>query len=175
MEPVNQLKMLWHGSFWDQPLNGLAEYNGEKVFFVVDSGEMVDQDSYPTEVKVAIARHKISKDKKDLEVEDYDIYYDESEEVEDGRYSVLEDTFYKIYRIPSNILKEYEDRNTEFCEMVGYHCWHDPSKYKPFVITKTFSEYYAKKEGPIEGFDIKNFECLGRFKYSKFQWYSRPF
>lgn len=172
MQPATTLKMLWHGAFWDQPLNGMAEYNGEKVYFAIDSGDTIDQDSYPPEVKDAIAKHKISKDEKDLEVEDYDIYYDESEE--DKRYSVLEDTFYKIYRMPVDVLKEYEDRNTEFCKMVGYHCWHDPSKYKKFVPTEKFTEYYCEKKGkPIEGFDIENFVCLGRFKYNKFQWYSR--
>lgn len=172
METDTSLKMLWHGSFWDHPLNGMAEYNGERVYFTIDSWETIDQESYPPEIIAAIAKHKISKDEKELEVEDYYIDYDDSEEEED-KYSVHEHTFYKIYRMPANVLKAYEAGNMEFCEMVGYHCWHDPSKYKGFVATENFTKYYAKKKTPIEGFDVRNFECLGRFRYDKFLWYSR--
>ena len=43
MTSINQLKMLWHNEFWYQPIDGLAEYNGEKVYFKLkDKGEILN-------------------------------------------------------------------------------------------------------------------------------------
>ena len=44
-----KLKMLWYHGHWDHPLNGLAEYNYEKVYFNItdDMNVSINKYKYP--------------------------------------------------------------------------------------------------------------------------------
>jgi hypothetical protein len=74
------------------------------------------------------------------------------------------------------ILKEYEERNKLFSDIIGYHHWHDPMVHRPYEPATKLETYYEiiRHKGPIKDFNIKNFEYIGEFSPADFQWFSRP-
>jgi hypothetical protein len=160
------LKILFHGGFYGHPLNGLAIYNGEEVYFNEHSscGYIAEKD-YTAEIKTAINCLKIN-DEDDLELEKYYIYRF------NNNFVVERKLLYDIYRLPEYILLAYKSHMIEFSEAVGYHCWHDPQFHKPY-LSKDNSEYYKNVEKCID-INIKELEHLGTFKYNEFQYYNRP-
>jgi hypothetical protein len=176
-----ELKMLWHIGFWDFPHDGLAEYNGEKVYFKIENhpdpideyglGEEYTKEFLKIEYDYWEKLYKFLPE--DFDTDDIGEY----KEYTVSRY----DTFvirkklsYKIYRMPLHILQQYEDQNKKFNEAAGYQNWHDPNMYK-LRIDAVDEAYWRKEKEPIEGFDVNNFEYLGSFYWDEFENFYRPF
>jgi hypothetical protein len=154
----SKLKMLWHGNFWDYPRDGLAEYNDEKVYFTIrDEPGEVRPNNYPQEVLDLITALP-----DECSVGNYEITAD---------FTVRSKLSYDIYRLPPDTLLEFETNNENFSQAVGYHNWHDPTMYKPFIAKDGWRDYRRK---PIPNFDIANFIHLGTFTYDKFQYFEQP-
>ena len=169
-------------SFWDYPLDGLAEYGGEKVYFKVENSpenqineyelskeyrDQLNQIIYDYFTKLS---HYLPDDFDDEDIGEYKEYtvsrYD--------KFIFKKKLSYKIYRMPLHILEQYEARQKEFNENVGYHNHHDPLTFKPYIGC-TNDDYWKQKREPIEGFDVKNFEELGSFYWNEFEYFSSPF
>lgn len=126
---MQDLKMLFHCGFYDVPLNGLAVYNGEEVYFsehISDLSGWVNEEDYNAEIKTAIDKLKMSGDD-EIKTKNYCIY------MMDDEIEVQCKLFYDLYRLPKDILSDYKSYMIEFSEAVGYNCWHDPQFYKPYV------------------------------------------
>lgn len=180
--PKFKLKMLYHTGFWDYPQDGIAELNGERVYFTVENAPDVvnkyDLDEKAideiTKLECQYREKLYSFLPKDFDPEEIGIYKG-YEIFSYDRFVVRKRLSYKVYRLPSNILEEYEVQTKEFNEYVGYHTWHDPAMYKPYTFTGRCDEFYHKKKKGIEGFNVDNFEYLGSFYDTDFQYFSRPF
>lgn len=151
------LKMLWHHDFRKYPISGLAEYQGEKVYFTIKN-EPVKIVTYSHDVCNTLDKLKLS-----YNIDDY--------EVELAVISVRNKLSYDIYRLSPHILKQFEKLHNDFDKAVGYHTWHDPAVYKPFMDTNVPLGYSFSH---IEDFNISNFTYLGTFTYDKFQYFKCP-
>ena len=171
MNPNNnyKLKLLFHLGFHDYPLNGLAEYNGQEVYFCVFNEDFTIKESeYPQEIIDIIARNNFVDDLDDegcMTVGDYTINKYE-EEIE-----VNKKLSYKIYKIPVDTLTKLKTEHNRFCEMVGY--WHDPQHHKSFVAKEDWKKYY-EQPSDFPKFNESELEYLGTFNYDEFQYFSRP-
>lgn len=179
-EKKYKVKMLWHMDFWDYPRDGLAEINGEKVYFKVENEpdpinvyelpkeyqDQLHQVTYDYLTKLSQYLPDDFNDEDIGEYKEYTVYrYD--------KFVFKKKLSYKIYRMPSHILEQYEAVQKDFNENVGYHNHHDPLTFKQYVSCVN-EDYWKKKKEPIEGFDVKNFECLGSFYWDEFEYFQRP-
>ena len=90
-----------------------------------------------------------------------------------GNFTVERKLSYNIYRLPEHILLAYKSHIIEFSEAVGYHCWHDPKFYKPY-LNKDNSEYYKNAKTCVD-INIKELEHLGTFIYDEFEYFNHPY
>ena len=166
---AHSLEMLWHGKYHDIPLDGLALYNRELVYFnCVDEGGWVDIKDCP-KVLADMISSQVEKEY-EFEWEDYCVwkYVFEWEDT----LEINKKPCYNIYRMPLNLLMEYENYIMEFSEKVGYHCWSN-DKYKPFNANNgTWRDYY-KMCIPIN-INVEDCELLGSFSSKDFKNYYRP-
>lgn len=163
-----KLKMLFHcGSYDGVPLNGLAVYNDEEVYFNESNiPRYLSKDEYTPAILTKINEIKTSDNPDDVDdkVGFYHVCY-----MDDNDISVERIISYDIYRLPVNLLEEYKLYFIEFSENVGYHCWNDPQYYKPY-IHKDNSDYYKnRKTKPL--IDIHALEYLGTFRCDEFQYF----
>lgn len=119
------LKMLWHESYdyYDRrPINGLAEYNGDKVYFTLKDEEiLVDEIDYPIEVNNFINTYDPNED--NVDTENYYVYCIDDVNM---KFEVYRKTSYSIYKMPELILKYYEEYMNELNDTCGYFNWHLP-------------------------------------------------
>ena len=174
-----KLKMLWHAGFYDYPQDGLALYNCEKVYFKVkNSPDIVNK--FELDQEDIDVLNKIELDCVEKMYNYFPDDYDpeligEYKEYTISRYDkfvVKKKLSYKIYRMPPQVLAEFEAVNKEFNENVGYHNHHDPSAFKRYVGCVN-EDYWKKKREPIVGFDVNNFEYLGSFYWDEFEYFQR--
>jgi len=149
-ETMNRPKLLWHAGFYDFPLNGVAEYEGRKVWFEAD------EDLYYENIQK-------------YELKDVSTNSDEECDEECMLY-------YDLYDIPADVMQDIVDSHKIFQEMVGYHCDHDPSVYQPCVKPYTeFILYYddntlKKICSPPKGTSMTK---ITRISSDNFEWYGR--
>ena len=169
---AHSLEMLWHGKYYDIPLDGLAEYDGEKVYF-----ECIDEGGYNYTVNGVI-----SADCPDALVniinsqvdEEYEFYYNDysvccyiDHNNNFPTYEIYKHPNYNIYRMNTKVCEEYIDYIMEFSEKVGYHSWHD-DKHKPFNGTNgNWKEYYKNPKQYV--IDLNDCELLGTFTSQHFK------
>lgn len=155
--------MLWHFDFLDYPLNGLALYKNQKVWFVKTFGG-------------GWVNPQNSNEHKDLDSYYYDI--ESGETGLDGSTIFWKYPLYKLYEIPDQYLKQYENRHKLFQELVGYHTDHDPLIYQPFNTSNWSAEYknneWYQTEHPVIDYNPQNHNCLGEFRSWDFVNYYRP-
>ena len=186
---MDNLKMLWHSCFYDIPLDGLAEFNGEKVYFVNIRGTLItsidnvstlddiieniqndqsfDDEKYKNKL---LSELKTLEDLKNPKTKNFEIVY-----ITTTRCALIyERAKYKIFRLPKDVLEQYEKNHQEFRDCVGYHSEHDPSMFQKYDLSKSDSTYWTKKREPIPGWDFENFTCLGTFYAEDFKWFHRP-
>lgn len=75
LEDGPDLEMLWHCGYWDGPLNGVALYKGEVVWFecIADHG-MDDESDYPLWGLREYSLHQLTEDQKMHLVFDYTLF-----------------------------------------------------------------------------------------------------
>jgi len=188
-----KMKMLWHHAYWDNPLSGLGEYNGQKVWFQVEQDEILEEDKYTPEIKEMIKNHQFNEEDDDCigSTDDYEVFYypeytySENYETKTipAYFSVRHKLSYKMYRLPDNVLERVQKDFDEMCDLIGYGCWHDPDKFKPCypIATrmKEYTAYYEKqKTNPswikINRDELEKYECIGTVKYDEIQWFQKP-
>lgn len=142
------LKMIWHSGFWDGPLSGLAEYNGEKVWF--DCVEDVDNQ---------IRRYAV-----------YRLSTEELREVERNHKRFEKMVGYHCNHDETH--KEYGDvEKWKFCPIWAHHLWRKilfDVYYKRSIFGKVT---WVKK--PLKR-DFTENEKLGEFDHYEFKNYCRP-
>lgn len=190
MAKVYKMKMLWHSGFWDHPLSGLGEYQGEKVWFYIDNNEdVLKEEDYTDEIRSIINNYKFNEEDDDRigSTDDYEIYYFEGYDYKgiDGKYlhvpayfSVRHKLTYKIYRLPTDVLNKIIEHEKLWSEYGIHNMWHDPAKFQPFngQIAKLTDYYENNKTNPlrVNKDDLVNYECLGIIKYDEIEWFHRP-
>ncbi len=164
-----KLQMLFSAAFHDYPLNGLAIYNNEEVYFTPKSERLLKEEEYTAEIKTIINQLKYENEAyRYVTLKDYEIDYDgEADEI-----FVQRKLFYDLYRLPKDLHEKFKNQHIQFSEAVGYHCWHDPKFYKPYV-EKDNSDYY-KNNKPFNINHLDKYEHLGTFRYDEFEYFSRP-
>lgn len=169
MESPHKLKMLFHCGYYDGvPLNGLAVYNDEEVYFSENNTpRYLSVEEYTPAILTKINEFKTSENPDDVDgqVGFYHVIY-----MDDNDISVERTISYDIYRLPKELLEEYKARFIEFSENVGYHCWHDPQYYKPYVHIDTAHDYYKNKK-PTPLINVNELEYLGTFRCDEFQYF----
>lgn len=163
--------MIFHRGYYDYPLDGLAEYNGQDVYFTIANYPTVLQPPYPQEVIDALESVVVDDDL-DIDLTEYWIYYDE-------RLIVEHKLSYYLYKVPIHIIKEYKHEFMVWSDHIGWHCWHD-EHYRPMIVVHpdpSFNKdiFYQSRKEKYVNMDIKDFELIGQFGYDQFQNFSRPF
>jgi len=163
--------MLFYRNFYDYPLFGLAEYNGEKVYFVEAMYPMtchINDEELPAKVKTAVnellnddfTNHD---DDDGYDLGDYSIYYMGENDIHIER-----KLQYHLYRLPGDIGEQYFQ---EMIEMEAWHQWLHPDFYRPYTEIKT--PMWKKKEDYVH-INLKECELIGTFPYDKFKYFTRP-
>lgn len=167
---MDELKMVFHCEFYDGPLDGLAIYNDEEVYFCEHPAErFVSKKDYTPAIKTKINEMICADNPYDIdnEVGDYIIECNYHSE-----FMVERQQMYDIYRLPTQLLLDYKTYFMEFSEAVGYHCWHDPQFYRPYVTYDTSAWYNNNNITPQ--INIQVLEHLGTFRWDKFKYFTRP-
>lgn len=187
-----KMKMLWHAGFWDGPLNGLGEYNREKVWFQIeDDCTILKEEDYSQEIKSIIENYKFNENDRNLigSTDDYEIFYwDEvSYPLYNGETYTIKANFnvthkltYKIYRLPEDVLQNIEQLQQLREEHGLFNSLHDPAKFKPYdASVAKLKEYYeiikTKPKCKVEIGDLGNYELLDTVKYDEIEWLVRPY
>ena len=150
---LNRPKILWHLDFYDHPLSGVALYKGNHVYFDIyeDNGWTCIEDLKASELCADC-----------LEFDDYYI-------MEDSVY-YCEPVRYNLFSLTKDQIIQLQQKNQEFCEKVGYHSQHDPSKYRPYVPSATSDEYYRVRANETR-YDT---DLICKCTADDFIWYHRP-
>ncbi len=155
----NQFKVLFSSKLWDDDAWGLAEYKGEKVYFLILHDYIPVQQStselipiYPVETIPIIEQHKLdvlqmgdeyykkySNDPWIGATQDYNISYDNDGAIY-GYYQVRQ-LFYYFYRMPRETVSKLENY------------WS--------------GGVWLSSESLREILDIKNYELIGKFRPSE--------
>lgn len=167
-DEIKELKILWHLSFYDMPLSGIALYNGEKIYFKVtkecldfcfrkpaieinsDDEEyddpvwdlLIDKENlygFPNEI-IKFVNDNIQQTNISERVGIYDI------EIDGKTIWISQHSVVNLYRMPLDKLNEHEERHWMFQENVGYHTDYDPTIHKPYDVDnkEKTSAYFAK-------------------------------
>ena len=153
---ANRLQILVHTRFFEIPLEGLALYNNEKVYFLCISEGGWNE--YNTAFCPASIHDEIQK----REHEEAFVFLMERYVItkeKDGEISVCEGAKYEIYRLPSTILEAYEADIMKFSILVGKHTHHTKEHYKPFDKQNGSYEAYNNNHTPYV-IDIRKLELL---------------
>jgi len=180
--------MLWHSGFYDIPLDGLAEFNSEKVYFINIKGTLItsienvetlddiikniqnedfDDEKYKNKLLTEL---KTLEHLEHTQTKNFEISYTKPRKCA----YLYERTKYKIFRLPKDVLEQYEKRHQEFRDCIGYHSEHDPSMFQKWNLSKSDPTYWTKKREQIPGWDLKNFTYLGTFYAEDFKWFHVP-
>lgn len=166
-----KLQMLFYSGYHDHPLDGLALFNGKEVYFVINPlPQYLKEEEYTPDIKTIINQLKHENEEyRYIQLKDYDIDYDL------GEVFVQRKIKYDLYQLPKELHEKFKNQHVEFSEAVGYHCWHHPMYYKPYVA-KDNTEYYNKKKELLNiNQHLDEYEYLGTFQYNEFEYYDRPF
>lgn len=162
------LKMIFHSGYWDYPFDGLAEYNGQEVYYQIADEPARLQPPYPQEVMDALQGVEMNDDL-DMDLKEYWIYYDEGLRVE-------RKLSYYVYKVPSEILETYKHEFMTWSDHIGWHCWHD-DRHRPMNTIHPdpgFNQERFYRERQRIKMDINDFELIGKFQYDLFQNFSTP-
>lgn len=170
---MEDLKMLFHIGYYDYPLCGLAEYNGEKVYFNENLYPMrykFSDDRLPAKVKTVVnellnddfTNHD---DDDGLDLGDYSIYYMGKNDIHIER-----KLQYNIYQLPEDVGEKYFQ---QMIEMEAWHQWHPPEYYRSY--TEKSPEYFTKWENKdYVKINLNECKLIGSFPYDKFKYFDRP-
>ena len=195
-----KMKMLWHHAYWDNPISGIGEHNGKKVWFQMEHDGIVgpDEKDYTQEIKDIIKNYQYDENVENCEdgadddciasTTDYKIYYYpeysyrenyETKTVE-AYFAVRYKLSYKMYKLPQDVQDKIERDFSEFCRLRDNGNWHDPYKFKAHSsdMTKEYQEFYERyKNDPtclrIPKQNLEKYECLGIVKYDEIEWFNR--
>lgn len=128
---MSQAKILWVQDDFDGPVNGVVEYNGEKLWFArVENPSVVSSTDVPVpETK----KEKASTEKSGKEEEsDSDDDWDEPAD-EDIEYTMRS---FQLLRLEPSLLQAVTDNHIEYCKATGAPLNHgDPIKPKVKVVS----------------------------------------
>lgn len=148
---LNKPKFLYHLGFYDHPLSGVCEYQGEKLYLelILDYRIFLDPEddykfpeNYPPPKDLQYLPDLVTLDPdNDITIGRYHFSKDE----DDNSIEVYSDLVYATYRLPKYIMNHIEKEHKVFQEMVGYHTDRGDI-YKPFGSTPNqFNEYYKTR------------------------------
>ncbi len=141
--------MFCHYSFYDCPLNGIALYLNQKVFFqLIENSTWINLKHFDELKYIDAYYYDIDSANK---IAQY--YLDEGVDLSDGVSLQLHKYgLYKLYQIPQQYMKKLEEKPTLFQELDVYHADHDP------LVDKEFNTI-----NPINHNHIDH-QCLGEFR-----------
>lgn len=172
------LKILWHSGYHDGPLDGLALYNGKKIYFCENTAnhiytenpfsEIENFKNYIPKQEFECIQQLVNSDVEYFEfsTKNCDVEYDGT------TLSVIFQRRYDLFDVPKEILLKYEEQHKLFQEYVGFNCDHDPKIYKPFTgHTEKSKQYYDLGLGTqFKISEYKNsFKFIKNILYSEFQ------
>ena len=99
------------------------------------------------------------------------VWFDYADETE------YADRIYDVYELSDAELKLKTEQHQMFCDMVGYHCEHDPAKYAPFRMENNGQEsfdQYQKMSESFERVDLSNKEPVMQVHWYEFEHWGRP-
>jgi len=169
---TTKLCMLWHDQFFDASLNGMAELDGEKLYFVEHPGQAVD--SYEVDFRHKRSPGAPTDSLGDLVPEgsvypfELDAYEDLPRQVLDALEKIDLDSdvirfctaeyhidaernimsvypcrFYDLYRPSAEELEYFCARHAEFQQKVGHHIDYG-SVYRPYDPSQASAEFYDR-------------------------------
>ncbi len=151
-ESNGNTRMMWHHNYWDGPISGVIQWNGEYCWF--DQIEEVNIETPMSE-----------KDK-----QDYIGYCDangykwhEHDLVDYESYRI-----YNVYRMPRSVMKAIIFNHSLFKYYVGTHTDYDENGKRHHNLKSSFMHdvfYSGKAEKKEVNLDLKNREVVGVFKY----------
>jgi len=109
-ESSGQTRMLWHSNYWDGPLSGVILWNGEKAWF----------DMQEEKYNERLIPDKEWKEYVDYIKEKYNEEADEDDRMEHDRYR-----YFKVYRLPEEIMNAIVHNHELFRTYVGTHTDYD--------------------------------------------------
>lgn len=138
-----KMKKLWHAGYWDGPLSGVCEIDGQKCWYEAVA-EWIDDNSYPSEDDPA---------------------YEEFEPPWYRRYL--------IHKLTDAQFKEIEAWHDKFRRMVGTHCDYDDQgirsnfHYNETITPETFKQYYeeSKTQKVIDVGPVSDDQILGWYEW----------
>lgn len=158
--------MLWHHEWRRGPINGLALYNGEKVWFECCSeGGWIEPERFQPDVVGIVTPAG----------EDSDSSMSTDEEDTEPQGMKIPSTFI-LYALPDKLLQVIEQGYEEWCSVAGHMDDHDPAKYKPYRSEG------AEQKGMVPthlhhhpvGVDVTTLTEVARITEDEFLHYSIP-
>ena len=137
---------LWTIYGYDGPIDGVAELNGEKMYF--NTRDIGGWTSYePTANEIVAIEKEISGDGPEVD----DIYWDDDSD-SNRVYYTCEDRIYNFYRLPNEIYEHMEENHDEFLRMVT-----------DLDATKETRREFYKKHKNDSRVDTNKLEFVGTF------------
>lgn len=135
------IKLLWHSNYWDGPISGVCEIDGEKFWFnqfpVSEDGELF------------VKHINESFDPNDEDSYDYDVV-----------------RFYKIYRLPQMTMNDITFNHELFRKYIGHHTDYVNNKRELGAHANCQNNWETYKK-EIRQFELKPFlidsNCIGWF------------
>lgn len=134
---MSKVKILWVQDENNGPVNGLAEYNGEKLWFsrttdpllVSPAADRVPVIDKPKKKEEDVTEDNTDKvEEKDLQEKDLEDSSSDDWEIPDDEDNTSPPEYsFKLYRLSDDDLKLVTDNHIKYCEMTGYPLNHgDP-------------------------------------------------
>lgn len=148
MQPNDKPEIMWHYSYWDRPLSGLALYQGKFVWFV-QSTEVI---KFITDIEFD-----------ELTEDQQDSWY----LIDNGKYQRYE-YFYNFYQISNIEFERVRAEHKVFEQQVGKHTNHYPGTYAPYKGNNHITGKLPTSSAPILGDLVGTFseyDILYMFNY----------
>jgi hypothetical protein len=178
-ESKGQTRMLWHSNYWDGPLSGVMLWNGEKMWFEMFEEKYVERLMSDEDWKEWVDYYK----------EKYNEEPDEDDRIEYDR-----PRYFKVYKLPEDIMSAIVHNHELFRTYVGTHTDYDleGNRGRGAIIGSTdmgdlkpynkhdkfynaindkhwlvrFFPWFFKKENLMMSYewDLKKYEVIGEFE-----------
>lgn len=147
-QPEPELKMCWHNDYWDIPLNGVAMYKGQPVYFQhVEEEAQADGDGGGVDENLDDPEHE----------------------------SPYVEPTYALHALTEAQHRELEGQHDEFGRLVGRHTDHRPSVYEPYEDKGTSHLWYDTADARRLSFNpTQDCPIVATVPRSTFAWFRRP-
>ena len=151
-ESNGQTRFLFHIGYHDGPLTGIMLFNGEKVYF------SHEDDVYE---KITFTEEEIQEIKE--KYKELGLGEPEDDDIDDYNFH----RYFKIYRLPEEILNDIEYEHSLFEKYVGTHTNYYYGNTCELKTTRTQDEwkkFYDRTDKKNTNIDVSKLECIGEFE-----------